>query len=77
MKVGEFQIFEESGGTLSIGAPSSGVGDERVWFLKCGSSYTLSLAGEGSCKGDACFPESTAIGDSIPDRGQSPDFTDD
>src|SRR5450759_5173141 len=73
LNVGEFQIFEESGGTLSIGAQSKGVGDQRVWYLKCGSSYTLSLAGKGSRKGDACFLESTAGGDG---SAQSPDFTD-
>src|SRR5450759_1873205 len=73
LNVGEFQIFEESGGGLSIGAESRGVGDQRVWYLKCGNSYTLSLIGSGSRKGlNGFFSESTAVGDGLQDR----DFTD-
>src|SRR5450759_866769 len=77
LNVGEFQIFEESGGGLSIGAESRGVGDQRVWYLKCGNSYTLSLIGGGSRKGpNGFFSESTAVRDGLQDRANSRDFID-
>ena len=51
LNAGEFQIFEEGGEGLSIGALSSGFGDQRIWYLKCGSSYVVTQTGGGSCSG--------------------------
>ena len=43
LNVGQFDIYEELSDGVSISALSKGLGPDRVWFLRCGKSYNISV----------------------------------